>query len=103
MGSIYDRAEIYDLFEDEKRYQAYKKHWETSFEGKSIKSMLDVSIGSGSVTIPVMNQGIELSKCFPSYFLAIVLTKWSGIQLLLEKLRSLIHRNKMEIGHKWTE
>lgn len=27
MAGIYDRADIYDLFENEERYLAYKKHW----------------------------------------------------------------------------
>ena len=61
MGSLYNRAEIYDLFDNEKRYEAYKKHWEAIFAGKDIKSMLDVSIGSGSVTLPVVDLGVKLS------------------------------------------
>lgn len=60
MAGIYDRADIYDLFENEERYLAYKKHWEAVFQGKEIKTMLDVSIGSGSVTLPVLNLGVEL-------------------------------------------
>lgn len=61
MGSLYDRADIYDLFEDDARYQAYKKHWQSIFDGKNVMTMLDVSIGSGSLTIPVTDLGIELS------------------------------------------
>ena len=61
MGSIYDSPDIYDLLEDENRYLAYKKHWEHLFEGKNIKSMLDISIGSGSVTLPVLDLNITLS------------------------------------------
>jgi len=61
MSSFYDRADIYDLFENEARLNAYKKHWETILEGKEIKTMLDVSIGSGSVTLPVIDLGIEIS------------------------------------------
>ena len=61
MPSFYDRADIYDLFEDENRYNAYKKHQETVLENKDIHSMLDVSIGSGSVTLPIMDLGVELS------------------------------------------
>ncbi len=60
MAGIYDRADIYDLFENEERYLAYKKHWEAVFQGKGIKTMLDVSIGSGSVTLPVLDLGVEL-------------------------------------------
>lgn len=61
MGNFYDRADIYDLFENEDRYQAYKQHWETVLSGKDVTSMLDVSIGSGSVTLPVAELGVELS------------------------------------------
>ena len=49
MGSIYDSPDIYDLLEDANRYLAYKRHWEHLFKGKNIKSMLDISIGSGSI------------------------------------------------------
>lgn len=28
MASIYGKADIYDLIEDEKRYNTYKQHWE---------------------------------------------------------------------------
>lgn len=61
MGSIYDSAEIYDLIETEERYNVYKKHWENLLEGKKIESMLDISIGSGSVTLPVLDLEIRLS------------------------------------------
>lgn len=60
MASLYNRADIYDLFEDENRYNAYKKHWETVLDNKNIHSMLDVSIGSGSVTLPVVDLNVEL-------------------------------------------
>lgn len=60
MGSIYDHSEIYDLLEDENRYKAYSKHWEHLFKDKTIGSMLDVSIGSGSVTLPVLDFNIKL-------------------------------------------
>lgn len=61
MGSLYDKADIYDLIENEDRYNAYKRHWEKLFGGKKIGSMLDISIGSGSVTLPVLDLGITLS------------------------------------------
>jgi glycine/sarcosine N-methyltransferase len=61
MGSLYDRAEIYDLLEDDTRYSWYFKHWQKIFSGKEISTMLDVSIGSGSMTLPVLDMGITLS------------------------------------------
>ncbi len=60
MASFYDRADLYDLFEDDKRYDAYKRHWEIVFQGKDIHNLLDVSIGSGSVTMPVLDLGVDL-------------------------------------------
>lgn len=61
MASVYDRADIYDLLEDESRYEVYRKHWEKIFEGRKIGTLLDVSIGSGNVTLPLEKLGIRLS------------------------------------------
>ena len=59
MSSIYDRTDIYDLLEDQTHWSAYKKHWKTLLQGKNVHSFLDVSIGSGSVTLPLC----ECSTC----------------------------------------
>ena len=61
MSSIYNRADIYDLLEDESRYQTYRKHWEAIQKKCQIETLLDVSIGSGSVTLPADDLGISLS------------------------------------------
>ncbi|MCM1040133.1 MAG: class I SAM-dependent methyltransferase [Ruminococcus sp.] len=61
MPTVYDRADIYDLLEDENRYNAYKRHWETILQGRHMETLLDVSIGSGSVTLPLTDLGIRLS------------------------------------------
>lgn len=61
MASLYDRADIYDLFDNKVKYNAYKKHWETILKGKNIHTLLDVSIGSGNVTLPLTDLGIALS------------------------------------------
>lgn len=60
MSSIYDKADIYDLLENHEHLEAYKKHWETLLQGKNIHSFLDVSIGSGSVTLPLCEMDIQL-------------------------------------------
>ena len=60
MARLYDRADIYDLMENEPRYQAFKGHWEKVLEGKKVNTLLDVSIGSGGVTIPLLDLGIKL-------------------------------------------
>lgn len=69
MASVYDRADIYDLLEDENRYAAYKKHWETVLDGKNVKTLLDVSIGSGSVTLPLVDLGVRLTGSDLSEFM----------------------------------
>ena len=61
MNSIYDRADIYDLIETEQRAEIYKKHWEQVFQGTDIHTLLDVSVGSGNVTLPLAALGIEIS------------------------------------------
>lgn len=61
MASLYDSADIYDLIENQERYDAYKEHWKSVLENKNIKSMLDVSIGTGSVTLPITELGVSLS------------------------------------------
>lgn len=61
MASLYDRADIYDLLEDDNRFYAYKRHWEKVLGDKEVKTLLDVSIGSGSVTLPLAELGITLS------------------------------------------
>lgn len=60
MPSIYEKPEVYDLFETESKYSATLKHWSVMLEGKRIHSMLDISIGTGGLTLPVAELGIEL-------------------------------------------
>lgn len=61
MPSLYDRADIYDLLETDDRFDAYKRHWEYVLREADIHSLLDVSIGSGCVTLPLVELGVELS------------------------------------------
>ena len=61
MGKLYDRADIYDLIESESRYNVFKTHWEHILHGRDIRTLLDVSIGSGSATLPLAELGVELS------------------------------------------
>lgn len=60
MPSLYDHPDIYDLIENDDRFDAYKQHWERIFKGVEIHTLLDVSIGSGAVTLPLAEMGIEL-------------------------------------------
>lgn len=60
MTKLYDRADIYDLMESELRYNAFLRHWQDVLSGKNVQTLLDISIGSGSVTIPVLDLGIRL-------------------------------------------
>lgn len=61
MQSLYDRTDIYDLLENPKRSEIVKQHWQKVFSGKQISSLLDVSIGTGNLTLPLAELGIQLS------------------------------------------
>lgn len=61
MGKLYDRADIYDLVEDDARIQATRDDWMKFLDGKEIKTFLDVSIGTGGMTLPLQELGIEVS------------------------------------------
>lgn len=61
MPSLYDRADIYDLLENDDRFGAYKRHWEHVLRDTGVHSLLDVSIGSGCVTLALAELGIQLS------------------------------------------
>lgn len=60
MENLYDRTDIYDLFDDENKYTAIKKHWRKLLEGRKISTFLDVSIGTGSLTLPLAEMGVAL-------------------------------------------
>lgn len=61
MANLYERTDIYDLLENEERYAEIKKHWQKVLEGKDIHTLLDVSIGTGNLTLPLCELGISLS------------------------------------------
>ena len=61
MGKLYDRADIYDLIENESRFDMFKSHWENILRGRNIHTLLDVSIGSGSATLQLAELGVQLS------------------------------------------
>ncbi len=61
MGKLYERDDIYDLLESESRDIITRKHYETVFRGKHIKTLLDVSIGTGSMILPIADLGIRIS------------------------------------------
>lgn len=60
MATLYERPEIYDLLENEQKYAMTREHWETVFAGLDVHSVLDVSIGSGTVTLPLLDMGMEV-------------------------------------------
>lgn len=61
MPSLYDRADIYDLGFNEKMHEAVKEHWRLALDGAEIHDILDVSIGSGVVTLPLAELGYALT------------------------------------------
>ena len=60
MGQLYERAEIYDLIESEQRTASIRKDWEMFLGERPIKTFLDVSIGTGGMTLPLQELGMEL-------------------------------------------
>lgn len=61
MADLYSNTEFYDLLDTDKKYAAVRRNWASLIEGKDIRTMLDVSIGTGSMTLPVCDLGVELS------------------------------------------
>ena len=60
MANLYERTDIYDLLEDEDRYNGVKKHWEAVLDGKEIRTFYDVSIGTGNLTLPLLDLGVKV-------------------------------------------
>lgn len=60
MQSLYDRADIYDLFENDRRWGIVREHWKKVLGEKKIRSFLDVSYGTGNLTLPLAELGIEI-------------------------------------------
>ena len=60
MSQLYDRAEIYDLIENEKRTEIIRKDWKQFLGEREIHSLLDVSIGTGGMTLPLQELGIDI-------------------------------------------
>lgn len=61
MASLYDQPDLYDLPDNERKDKATYAHWEKLFSGKNIKTVLDVSIGTGGLTLPMTDLGVSLS------------------------------------------
>lgn len=60
MGTLYDRADIYDLMDSEAKHQVTRAHWQRILKSKRIHTLLDVSIGSGNLTLPLAPLGLQL-------------------------------------------
>ncbi len=60
MATIYNNPLVYDMFETEGKNKATHVHWETVFAEKNINSVLDISIGTGSLTLPIAEMGKSL-------------------------------------------
>ena len=60
MDKLYDRAEIYDLIESDQRTEIIRKDWKQFLGDREIHTFLDVSIGTGSMTLPLQELGIKV-------------------------------------------
>ena len=61
MQKLYDNPDIYDINESKEYSDVVKRHWEKVLLNKKINSLLDVSIGTGGVTLPLAELGVRLS------------------------------------------
>lgn len=60
MQKLYDRADIYDLIESDRRTEIIREDWKVFLGDRKIDTLLDVSIGSGGMTLPLHELGIEI-------------------------------------------
>lgn len=60
MGNLYDRADIYDLTENEEQKDIIRNDWKQFLGERQINTLLDVSIGTGSMTLPLQDLNIEI-------------------------------------------
>lgn len=60
MANLYERTDIYDLLEDEGRYNDVKRHWEAVLDGRDIRTLLDISVGTGNLTLPLLDLGVTV-------------------------------------------
>ena len=60
MEKLYDRADIYDLIENEDRVHIVRDGWKALLAGRKVETLLDVSIGAGAMTLPVQELGVTV-------------------------------------------
>lgn len=60
MSSLYEREDIYDLIESEKRTEIIRDDWKQFLGSRQIRTLLDVSIGTGGMTLPLQELGIDI-------------------------------------------
>ena len=94
MGKLYDRADIYDLIDSEKRTETIRKDWEQFLGDRQIRTFLDVSIGTGSMTLPLQELGItvfgsDLSESMLSGCEAKAAAKQKPVELRCSDFRDL--------------
>lgn len=61
MAELYENAKIYDLFDSEEKSRVIQMHWQTLLGATGVETMLDVSIGTGALTLPAAKLDIQLT------------------------------------------
>ena len=94
MEKLYDRVDIYDLIESEERFEILKNEWKNFLGDREVHSVLDVSIGSGGMTIPLLDLGMsvkgsDLSKAMVEKCKKKVASKGKEIDLKCSDFRDL--------------
>ena len=73
MASLYDRTDIYDLLENEDRFQTTKTHWQTVFAGKEIRTLEGEAKGGklSHVQLAYAKSGaVQCGFCTPGLIMA---------------------------------
>lgn len=94
MDRLYDRADIYDLIESGERTETIRKDWKEFLGDRPVRTFLDVSIGTGSMTLPLQELGItvcgsDLSESMLSRCGAKAAAKRNPVELRCSDFRDL--------------
>lgn len=61
MKNLYNSAEIYDIAHTKQMEQAMKEQWKKLLKDKDINTILDCSIGSGNLTLSLLELGYQVT------------------------------------------
>ena len=87
MSRLYDRADIYDLIDSDQRTEMIRRDWKEFLNERDIHTMLDVSIGTGSMKLAEDSSGRPVFYAMDlnaNYF-----ESFSGVEVKANSVRSV--------------